>query len=281
MQMCCNMGGVSVPFSHLRPLGGGTVGTQTRQGHVGGVQFEVVGSSDPPRHLAEDIGGQVLNSATGATLRVQVRPLAASEVIGRGAMTQVDVLDHPQLAECHQRAIHARAVHFRCDLGDGRDNFFHGEVSSRASERRQHRPPRRGHPLTFGPEAGRHRSQERLSVVAGQWPRIHVHTAQPSCVPTGEARGSHPRADHTTATPEGDSLKPGRCWRAALMAGGVRGDGRWPGGTGPPRPAAFERLIAQRATAPDAPCPYQFDLEPRWRLVGPVRFTIRASATHG
>ncbi len=175
MQMCCNMGGVLMVFEQLRPIGRCAVGTQPRKSHVGGVQFEVVGRTHSPRHLAKQVSGQVLDSATAAALGVEVGSFATGQVIGGSAVTEMDVLHDPQIAQRNQRSVDARAVHLRGDAGHCRTDFVHGEVARGAGERGQDGPPWRGHPFALGPKQRGDRGEQRLSVGAGQRPRVHIH----------------------------------------------------------------------------------------------------------
>jgi len=226
MQMCCNMGGVPVFFEQLRPISCCAVSAQPRKSHVGGVQFEVVDRAHAPRHLAEQVGGQVLDSATAATLGVEVGSFATGQVISGSAVTEMDVLHDPQIAQRNQRPVDARAMHLRGDVGHCSTDLVHGEVARGVGERGQDGPPWRGHPFAFGPKQRGNRGQQRLGVGAGQRPRIHIHKDQPSRATIRQRQGATLSAGRSRAAPEDDSQKPRRRWRAALMAVGVRGDGR-------------------------------------------------------
>lgn len=127
-----------------------TVGTQPRQCDVRGIQFEAVQGAHPVGDTHQQIGREVNDASALPTLGVKVRTASAGEVIGRGAVPEVDVLNHAQFAQRGQCPVHAGAVDLRRNVGNSGRDLLSTQMARRGRERGEHRSARGTHAFTLG-----------------------------------------------------------------------------------------------------------------------------------
>ncbi len=141
-----------------------TVGAQPRQRDMSGIKFEAVQGAHPVGDAHQQIGGQIDDASALPTLSVKVRTAGAGEVISGGAMSQVDVLHHAELAQRSQRSIHTGAVHLRCDFGDCRRDLLSTQMARRGGECGEHRPARGTHAFALGAQLNGDSGQQGLGI---------------------------------------------------------------------------------------------------------------------
>lgn len=124
------------------------------------VEDEVVVMAQASGHGVEQSGRHVPHDTAPAALHVEVR--LASEVVGGGTVTEMDMLHDAGVGQRVQGTVDARPMNtggLPCHPGD---HLFGRAVTVGARETRKYRPPRAGHPLTPGVQDGRHVRDEQV-----------------------------------------------------------------------------------------------------------------------
>ena len=134
---------------------------------MGRVEPEVELVGEPGGHLVEQASREIVNPRAVTALGMQVRRgLVIGEVIGRCAVPEVDVLDHPESGKCLKGAIDARPGDGFVGSGDGLEDFVRGVDSLPAPKKNRStsswpnsrsQPPERGC-THISSELGNHRS---------------------------------------------------------------------------------------------------------------------------
>lgn len=129
-----------------------------------GIEEETVLLGQHDSDIVEQITGEVEHAPADPALGMQMRTRPGDQVVGGGAVTDVQMLHHAQLRQRLQGPVDARPVHRTVDSSDRRDHVLGTEVPSAPGQGRQHHPARPGHPLPAGPEPRPDLSHQPLRV---------------------------------------------------------------------------------------------------------------------
>ena len=105
-------------------------------------------------HLVEQVTGKIVDGPAHPALRMQMRAMAGDQVVRGSAVTDVQVLDHPEPGQRLQGPVDAGSVYRRVHRGHGPDHILGAEMASVLGQGRQHGPPRTGHPFAPGTQPG-------------------------------------------------------------------------------------------------------------------------------
>lgn len=84
---------------------------QAGQGDVAGLQDEPVTSGQDGGHLVEQVTGKIVDGPAHPALRMQMRAMAGDQMVRGSAVTDMQVLDHPEPGQRFQGPVDAGPVY--------------------------------------------------------------------------------------------------------------------------------------------------------------------------
>ena len=117
---------------------------------MGVVQNEVVHVGQPCGDHGKQVDGQVLDTTAAPALGVRMGSNIVCQVISRGAVAQMDVLHHSQVAQPVKRAIDGRAMNSWVAPSGSLRDLLDPQVPGHLGQHGEHRGARPCHAVALG-----------------------------------------------------------------------------------------------------------------------------------